>query len=104
LPAVKVAEVTDTTAFCTMLTVARVISPPPPVAVTVPWTCAVPPLVANRKKDAVPVASAAVSFDIELRVRTPAEAAAAKVALQVSSARRVFPERAVPTVAGGVPL
>ena len=67
-----------------------------------PWMTAAPPLVVRRKNEAVPVRAAFVVV-MALAVRTPPEAAGAKVADRGRSARRLFPERAVFALAGGVP-
>jgi hypothetical protein len=53
-----------------------------PEVETVPWNTAVPPEVVTRKKVAVPVASAELSWVIAFKVKTPPEAPAAKVAEQ----------------------
>ena len=91
-------EETLTGCVATMLVVVRFRSEPD--VPTFPSTFAVPPEVVMRNHVAVPVAFALESCVMAFRVRTPAAAPAAKVALQVSSASRVV---AAPPVAGREP-
>jgi hypothetical protein len=99
-------EVTATVPDATMLVLSRVMSPPPPVAVTDPSMIAVPPPEYARNQPAVPVASADVSDVIAAAVATEglAVVAAPNAVADSGSVASSVPDAAVFAVAGCEPV
>jgi hypothetical protein len=98
--------VTATVPDATMLVLSRVMSPPPPVAVTDPSMIAVPAPEYARNHPAVPVASADVSEVIAAAVATEglAVVAAPKAVADKGRVASRVPDAAVFAVAGCEPV